>query len=76
MRKPDYTKAQSSKNDACWVKVPHLRVEIGALKFDAPVAVSHYGTKSLETAMLEKDRHGYVYALPGGGRINSNGVIL
>ena len=74
--KTDYSKQKRSSNDAIWSNIPHMSVTIGALTFDAPVAIKHFGSKSVESAEIERDDAGYIYALPGGKRINSNGVIL
>ena len=74
--KTDYSKQKRSSNDAIWSNIPHMSVTIGALTFDAPVAVRYVKTKIANIcAECESDEHGFLYSLPGGGRINSNGVI-
>jgi hypothetical protein len=74
----DYTTfKKDSQNLQCWAEVPHMPVTIGQLTFDAPVAVRHRkGATAMVAIECERDEHGYVYALPCGKRINSNGVIL
>lgn len=67
---------KKDRSDCLWANIPHMSVTIGNLTFDAPVAVKYVGSKSSESAMLETDAHGYVYALPSGGRINSVGERL
>jgi hypothetical protein len=67
----------TSEGLQCWTKVPHMNVCINGLAFDAPVAVRHRkGATAMVAIECERDEHGYVYALPNGGRINSLGTIL
>jgi len=49
-----------------------MAVSLGGYDFEAPVAVRFMRGEQ----HIERDEHGYIYALPGGGRINSNGVVL
>jgi len=74
----DYTTfKKDSQNLQCWHEVPHMNVCINGLTFDAPVAVRHRkGATAMVAIECERDDAGYIYALPGGKRINSNGVIL
>jgi len=53
--------------------IPHLKVTVGGYNLSCPVRIKRalYGLHEAET-----DKNGYVYALPGNGRINSLGVIL
>ena len=63
--------------DVCWHGIPHMSVTIGQLTFDAPVAVRHRkGATAMVAIECESDAHGFVYALPNGGRINSIGEVL
>jgi len=60
-------------NVPTYQKIPHLQVTIGGYNLRCPVRIKRalYGLHEAET-----DRNGYVYALPGNGRINSLGEIL
>lgn len=58
-------------------EIPHMSVTLGKHTFDAPVALLFKrGKTGQAVAGYQSDKHGYIYALPGGGRINSNGVVL
>ena len=62
---------------ACWQGIPHMSVTIGRLTFDAPVAVRHRkGATAMVAIECEQDAHGFIFALPSGGRINSIGEVL
>jgi hypothetical protein len=59
-----------------WSEVPHKRVTIGGMTFDAPVAIVFRENGSPCRPYLQEDGNGYIYALPNGGRIDSLGQVL
>jgi hypothetical protein len=69
--------AQNKLPDVIWQGIPHMSVSIKGLTFDAPVAVRHRkGATAMVAIECEQDEYGFIYALPGGGRINSIGTVL
>jgi len=63
---------QRTSGDRVWEGIPNMAVSLGGYDFEAPVAVRFMRGEQ----HIERDEHGYIYALPGGGRINSLGVVL
>lgn len=63
---------QRTSGDRVWEGIPHMAVSLGGYDFEAPVAIRFMRGEQ----KLERDADGLIYALPNGGRINSNGVIL
>jgi hypothetical protein len=56
--------------------VPTKRFTVNGLTFDAPVAIREVMVEKMKVCVPVEDNHGYVYAMPGGGRIDSRGVVL
>ena len=53
-------------------KIPHLNAKIGGFNLTMPVKLKPDSHGSVAPM---RDRHGYIYALPGNRQINLNGDI-
>ena len=71
-RNANTTGEKRTSGDRVWGGIPHMAVSVWGYDFDAPVAVRFMRGDQ----KLERDADGLIYALPNGGRINSNSVIL
>jgi hypothetical protein len=56
-------------------RVPHIISKVGGYTLSLPVSIKRVKTKN-GAVEAERDQFGYIYALPGGRKINKNGDII
>lgn len=58
-------------------QVPHRRTTINGITFDAPARINVTGIKGKNQQYEHEKRYGVLlYAMPGGGTITQDGVVL
>ena len=58
-------------------QVPHRRTTINGITFDAPARINVTGRKGKNNQYEHEKLFGvYLYAIPGGGTITQDGVVL